>query len=201
MGTKSSKNHRTPLVHSHHYHQQFYPPVDQSHAAWDHSIAQATDNALRFAKFNNLPTPDSADIFSEQPPSFIPPNHNHSSRRKHRYPPSSHHTQLGIRKSRSTGNLASPTSSITSKQFFNDQPKRRHRNKSSSSQTSVHSSQISSISKSTSKTSFLDHTPTPTSRQKRTKTSYDPPMTFIDARDIKVLLVILYIQFSSHFFV
>ncbi|CAF1119860.1 unnamed protein product [Adineta ricciae] len=187
MGAKSSKNHRTPFLQSHHYHQHFYPPVSQPHVAWDHGIAQATDNALRFAKFNNLPTPSSDDVFFEQPPPFVPPKHNHSSRRKHHHSSSSHHKQLGIRKSQSTGNLASPTSPITPNQFFNDQSKRRHRNKSSSSQTSAHSSQISNISKSTSKTSCLDHTPTPTSRQKRTKTSYDPPMTFINASDIKTI--------------
>ncbi|CAF3854075.1 unnamed protein product [Adineta steineri] len=147
MGTKTSKQHQHSFSNQrqhHHHHHQIH---NQAQAKWDHRVALAGDNMLRIANqenqnFNDFLPSKPAQIPFER---AKPPSHNNSARKKHRHDLNIPRPALGMRKSRSTGNLSIAPVAFTDK--------RKHRNKSSSSQTSIHSSQHSSMVHSDSATS------------------------------------------------
>ncbi|CAF1224987.1 unnamed protein product [Adineta steineri] len=135
----------------------------------------ARDNIPRIANqevqnFNEIFSSTTAEISLEQEKS-----HNHLATKKHCYDPNIQKEALNIRKSQSTGNLASATLVFTDQQLLNDQKKQTHRNKASSSQNSrrVHSDSTTSFDQISS------------SKLKRKKISYNSQLDFIDSKDLK----------------
>ncbi|CAF0852042.1 unnamed protein product [Adineta steineri] len=152
MGTKISKQH-------HHHHQT------RRH----NRIALARDNILRIASqeiqnFNEIFSSTTVEIPFEEEKSD-----NNLATKKHHHDPIIQKEALGIRKSRSTGNLSSTTP------VFTDQKKRTHRNKSSSSQnaSTVHSELTTSFNQLSS------------SKLKRKKILHNSKLAFIDSKDLK----------------
>ncbi|CAF1186924.1 unnamed protein product [Adineta steineri] len=142
-----------------------------------HRTTLARDNIPRIAKqeiqnFNEILSSTTDEISLEQEKS-----HNHLATKKHRHDPSIQKEALIIRKSQSIGNLASATLVFTDQQLLNDQKKRTHRYKASSSQNSsrVHSDSTASFDQISS------------SKLKRKKIPYNSQLDFIDSKDLKYL--------------